>query len=68
MQDGDVYITNDPWMGTGHLNDHVLTTPVFLDGRPVALFACTSHITDIGGIGTTADATDVHMEVSGCYQ
>jgi N-methylhydantoinase B len=49
-------------MGTGHLNDHVLTTPVFLDGKPVALFSCTSHITDIGGIGTTADATDVHME------
>src|ERR1700741_3561257 len=27
MREGDIYITNDPWMGTGHLNDFVLTTP-----------------------------------------
>jgi N-methylhydantoinase B len=62
MQEGDVYITNDPWMGTGHTNDFVLTTPVFLDGRLVALFSCTSHLMDIGGIGFGADATDVFME------
>ncbi len=62
MADGDIYITNDPWMGTGHLNDFVLTSPVFLDGRLVALMACTSHITDIGGLGTGPDGTDVHME------
>ena len=29
MKPGDVYITNDPWMGTGHLNDFVVTTPCF---------------------------------------
>lgn len=62
MAEGDIYITNDPWMGTGHLNDFVLTTPCFLDGRLVALFSCTSHLTDIGGIGTGPDGTDVHME------
>ena len=27
MKAGDAYITNDPWMGTGHLNDFVITTP-----------------------------------------
>ncbi len=62
MNDGDIYITNDPWMGTGHLNDFVLTTPCFRSGNLVALFACTSHLTDIGGIGTGPDGTDVHME------
>ena len=62
MNEGDIYITNDPWMGTGHLNDFVLTTPCFLDGRLVALFSCTSHITDIGGLGSGPDGTDVHME------
>ncbi len=62
MNEGDVYITNDPWMGTGHLNDFVLTTPCFKDERLVALFSCTSHLTDIGGIGTGPDGTDVHME------
>ena len=62
MKPGDAYITNDPWMGTGHLNDFVITTPCFLDGRLVGLFSCTSHLIDIGGIGFGPDATDVFME------
>ena len=62
MNEGDIYITNDPWLGTGHLNDFVLTTPCFKDGKLVALFSCTAHITDIGGLGTGPDGTDVHME------
>src|SRR5690242_19052982 len=62
MRPGDAYITNDPWMGTGHLNDFVVTTPCFRNGRLVALFSCTSHLMDIGGIGFGPDATDVFME------
>ena len=62
MKPGDAYITNDPWKGTGHLNDFVVTTPVFHRGRLVALFACTSHLTDIGGIGFGPDGTDLFME------
>lgn len=62
MKEGDIYITNDPWMGTGHLNDFVLTTPAFHKGKLVGLFSCTSHLMDIGGIGFGPDATDVFME------
>ncbi|TIW38379.1 MAG: hydantoinase B/oxoprolinase family protein, partial [Mesorhizobium sp.] len=62
MCEGDVYITNDPWKGTGHLNDMVVVTPAFLDGRLVALFACTSHLVDIGGIGFGPDGRDVIEE------
>ena len=62
MKPGDAYITNDPWMGTGHLNDFVVTTPCFKNGKLVALFSCTSHLMDIGGIGFGPDATDVFME------
>jgi N-methylhydantoinase B len=62
MKPGDAYITNDPWMGTGHLNDFVITTPAFHKGRLVGLFSCTSHLIDIGGIGFGPDATDVFME------
>ena len=62
MNEGDIYITNDPWMGTGHLNDFVLTTPCFKNNKIVALFSCTSHLTDIGGLGTGPDGTDIHME------
>ena len=62
MNEGDIFITNDPWMGTGHLNDFVLTTPCFKDNKIVGLFSCTSHLTDIGGLGVGPDATDIHME------
>ncbi|RZI38256.1 hydantoinase B/oxoprolinase family protein, partial [Herbaspirillum sp. HC18] len=43
-------------------NDFVVTTPCFKDGKVVALFSCTSHLMDIGGIGFGPDATDVFME------
>ena len=62
MFEGDIFITNDPWMGTGHLNDFVLTTPCYKDNKIVGLFSCTSHLTDIGGLGVGPDATDIHME------
>ncbi len=62
MQDGDVFITNDPWKGTGHLYDVVMVTPVFHDGRLVALFASTVHVVDIGGLGAGPDALEIYHE------
>ena len=35
MFENDVYITNDPWMGTGHLHDITVVTPVFFKKRLV---------------------------------
>jgi N-methylhydantoinase A/oxoprolinase/acetone carboxylase beta subunit/N-methylhydantoinase B/oxoprolinase/acetone carboxylase alpha subunit len=62
MRDGDVYVTNDPWHGTGHLFDFTAVTPTFRAGRPVALFACTVHVVDIGGLGFGPDAGQVYEE------
>ena len=62
MQPGDVYITNDPWKGTGHLYDLVVVSPTFLDGRIVALFACTSHLVDMGGVGQTPEGRQIWHE------
>jgi N-methylhydantoinase B len=62
MKEGDVYITNDPWMATGHLHDFTVVTPAFYQGKLVGLFACTSHLMDIGGLGCGPDASDVFME------
>jgi N-methylhydantoinase B len=59
---GDVLVTNDPWIGTGHLNDFTVVTPVFRGGRCVALFAATSHIADVGGRGFGPDASDLFEE------
>ena len=62
MQDGDVYVTNDPWMGSGHLNDFTVVTPVHYAGEMVALFAATVHVIDIGGQNTGVAARDVYEE------
>ena len=62
MKPGDVYITNDPWMGTGHLHDFTVVTPTFHQGRLVALFASTTHVVDVGGIGFGADGRQVFDE------
>ena len=62
IEDGDVYITNDPWKGTGHLHDITMVTPSFYRGAHVGFFACTAHVVDIGGRGLGADAASVYEE------
>ena len=62
MEEGDVYLTNDPWLGTGHLNDFTAVTPTFHGGRIVALFASTTHVADIGGRGFGPDGRQVYEE------
>ncbi len=62
MAEGDVYITNDPWEGTGHLHDITVVTPSFFQGALIGFFACTAHIVDIGGRGFGADANSLYEE------
>ena len=60
--EGDIYITNDPWEGTGHLHDITMVTPSFHRGALVGFFACTAHVVDIGGRGFGADGASVYEE------
>ena len=62
IREGDVYITNDPWEGTGHLHDITVVSPSFHKGAHVGFFACTAHVVDIGGRGFGADAASVYEE------
>jgi N-methylhydantoinase B len=48
-KEGDVLITNDPWLLSGHLPDLIVVTPVFRRGTLVAFAACVFHHRDIGG-------------------
>ena len=57
---GDVYLTNDPWKGTGHLHDITVTTPVFQGEELIGFFASTAHVVDIGGRGYGPDAREVY--------
>ncbi len=62
LRDGDVLITNDPWMTSGQLNDLSVVTPVFTGGRLVGFFGNCCHAIDIGGRGLSADASEVFEE------
>ena len=49
MKPGDIFLTNDPWIASGHLNDFLLMMPVFHRGRVIGFTSCTSHLVDLGG-------------------
>ncbi len=59
---GDVYLTNDPWKGTGHLHDITVTTPVFVGETLIGFFASTAHVVDVGGRGYGPDAREIYEE------
>jgi N-methylhydantoinase B len=59
---GDVVITNDPWIASGHLPDVTLVTPIFHRQRLVAFMGNTAHMTDIGGTYFGASTTEVFEE------
>jgi 5-oxoprolinase (ATP-hydrolysing) len=53
LQNGDVYVLNDPYHGGTHLPDITVVTPVFLqphDPAPSFFAASRGHHADIGGI------------------
>ena len=62
LAEGDVLITNDPWMTAGQINDITVATPVFRGGALVAWFASCCHSPDIGGRILSAAATEVFEE------
>lgn len=59
---GDVLITNDLWLGTGHLPDITVAKPIFVDGRLVAFSASTAHAPDIGGKIRSPEPREVFEE------
>jgi N-methylhydantoinase B len=48
-RDGDVVITNDPWLATGHLPDIAMVTPIFRRGVLAGFAGTAAHVPDIGG-------------------
>jgi N-methylhydantoinase B len=62
MGAGDHFLTNDPWMTSGHLHDLTLVSPIVREDRTVALIACTCHVGDIGGRGFGPDGREIFEE------
>ena len=62
LTEGDVLATNDPWIGTGHLPDYILLTPVFWRGSVVAFIGTIAHVSDVGGHPGEIEGYDVFSE------
>lgn len=62
LQPGDMLVTNDPWLCAGHLFDIAIVSPVFRDGRVVALVGTVGHVADIGGTRDSLRAREIFDE------
>jgi len=68
ITDGDIFLTNDPWIGATHQSDVALVAPVFWEGELFCWVGNTLHQWDMGGTapgGFNPMAADVFWE-SGC--
>lgn len=68
IREGDIFLTNDPWIGATHQSDVTLMAPVFCEGKLFCWVANTLHQWDLGGTspgGFNPVAEDVFWE-SGC--
>ena len=59
---GDVIMTNDPWLASGHLPDITMAMPIFYRGKLVAFAGTIAHSPDIGGSIWSADARELFEE------
>jgi N-methylhydantoinase B len=65
FEEGDIWITNDPYFGGSHLQDVQLVAPYFANGKLFALMANTGHWMDVGGNvpgGWAPKAQEIHQE------
>jgi N-methylhydantoinase B len=62
LRPGDIFITNNPWLATGHLPDVSVAQPIFRGDRLVAWAASVAHAPDIGGKMRSPDARDIYEE------
>ncbi len=61
-KEGDVIMTNDPWLASGHLPDITMAMPIFFKGKLVAFAGTIAHSPDIGGKIWSADAQEIFEE------
>ncbi len=65
MQDGDIYILNDPYKGNNHSPDITIAKPVFYEGKLAYWALSKGHHIDIGGkgvVGYNPLATSIYDE------
>jgi len=50
INEGDIFITNDPYKGAVHHPDMSVVSPIFHQGELVAWSGATAHLVDVGGM------------------
>jgi N-methylhydantoinase B len=62
LVEGDIVLTNDPWIGSGHLPDINMLMPVFVNGRHLGFVVVIAHMADIGGHILGTESNDAFEE------
>jgi N-methylhydantoinase B len=62
LEPGDVIITNDPWLASGHLIDISVASPIFHEGQIVGYTLCIVHHLDMGGRMSTLESKNIYEE------
>ena len=62
LAEGDIILSNNPWVGSGHLNDLTMAGPIFHQGKIVAFVITVAHLSDIGGRQWSANSTELFEE------
>lgn len=67
IEDGDMFLCNDPWVGAVHQNDVAVFAPIFHEGALFCWVGASIHEVDVGGSAPgsfSIHAQDVFGEVS----
>ena len=63
LEKGDIIISNDPYRNNGHIPEHIMVKPIFIDNEIVGYTGCIGHMVDVGG--TVPAAFGIHEN---CFQ
>ena len=65
IEEGDVFVASDPWIGASHQMDVCISGPIFIDGKLFGWVSNAAHQYDLGGIvpgGWPQNAPDVYSD------
>ena len=64
MGPGDMFVVNDPYRGSNHLNDLTVFAPIYADGALIAIVANMAHHVDVGGAtpASLGVSTEIYQE------
>ncbi|MGI6485867.1 MAG: hydantoinase B/oxoprolinase family protein [Tepidanaerobacteraceae bacterium] len=65
LDPGDIFIINDPYRISTHLNDVALAMPIFYKDELIAIGTIRAHVNDVGGMNPGSwgpNATEIYQE------